>query len=354
MKKFILILCMIALVGCGKKVPQSDMEFSETISRAVPEITIEPTTVSDFNAVTDIEPEKPDENYYLNSSKALFSADKGRYYYVYKDGRDSAYYVLGYEDSEKKYSFLENADDFTAYLYKDGTFYGSYRSDKLCSFKDGKYKSLKYEDRNISDFYFTEQYIYFLCKGDTETEILRMRYDGTDAESIAVINLMISKYAVHDGKIFYEADYLKYGVYDTETAENTSLSDGGAGIFCGDYMYYISSEHHLFRMNTSDYSCEKICENVRRIAVYEDYIIYQPYSSNVDCDGQLYRLGKGENKKIFDAGDFFENGYYYDISVQAEKEKIFIEVSSGPYFRYIAEMDIDGNITDTIYAHTSA
>lgn len=354
MKKIILILCMITLVGCGKTVPSANMDISGILSGTSPKIQYEPTTESSFETVIDIEVDEPDKTYYLNGGRTLFSDDKGRYYYVYKDGRDSGYYVLGRETEDDKYFFLENADDFTAYLYKDGIFYGSYRQDKLCAFKDGKYTSLQYEEKNMSDFYFTENYIYFLCKDDTGTEIFRMKYDGSDAEPVAFINLSVSKYAVHDDRIFYEADYLKYGVYDMEKAENISLDDGGAGVFCGDYMYYISGSHHLFRMNISDYSCEKICENVRRMAVYDDYIIYQPYKNYARGDGQIYRLGKGENKKIFDAGEFLENDYYYDISViQADRENIFIEVNSGPYYDYIAEIDIDGNVIDKIYEHKS-
>lgn len=353
MKKFILILCMITLVGCGNVVPSADMDISEiTETQEVIDTFAEVPTEPVFDAVTDIELGEPNKTYYLNRKKTLFSDDSGRYYYSYKGGRDSAYYVLLHEDADKKCSFVENADDFNAYLYKDNIFYGSYRSYKLCSFKDGKYTELKYEEKEISDFYFTEEFIYCLCRNDTGTEILRMRYDGSDAEQVAFINLHIDKYAVHGNNIFYVADYINYGVYDTETKVNTTLEEGGAGVFCGDYMYYISAEHHLFRMNLSDYGCEKICENVRTFGFYNDYILYQPYADNTDVDGQIYRLGKGENIKIFDAGELFENDYYYDISViQAEDEHIFIEISSGPYFSYIAEMDIDGKIIETIYAH---
>ena len=353
MKKFILILCMITLVGCGNIVPSADMDVSGKESETTIE-TFSETPEETFDPVTDIETGEPDKTYYLNSSKALFSDEKGRYYYSYKGGRDDAYYVLLHEDKDKKCAFVENADDFDAYLYKDNVFYGSYRNSKLSSFKDGKYTELKYEEKDISDFYFTDEYIYSLCRNDTGTEIFRMRYDGSDAESVAFINLQIRKYSVHGNNIFYTADYLKYGVYDTETNTNTSLDDGGAGVFCGDYMYYISDEHHLFRMNLNDYSVEKICENVRLFAFYDGFILYQPYGDNANVDGRIYRLGKGENTKIFDAGEFFDDDYYYDISaIQTEDKHIFIKLNSGPYFRYIAEMDIDGNITETIYTHKS-
>ncbi len=353
MKKFILILCMITLVGCGNIVPSADMDVSGTESETAVEAFSE-TPEETFNPVTDIEIGEPDKTYYLNHRETLFSDESGRYYYAYKGGRDSAYYVLLHEDDDKKCAFVENADDFNAYLYKDNVFYGSYRSSKLCSFKDGKYTELKYEEKEISDFYFTDEYIYFLCRNDTGTEVLRMRYDGSDAESVAFINLQISKYAVHGNNIFYEADYLKYGVYDTETGTNTALDEGGAGVFCGDYMYYMSAEHHLYRMNLNDYVSEKICENVRLFSFYGDYILYQPYSDSTNTDGQIYRLGKGENSKIFDAGELFDDDYYYDVSaIQTEDEHIFIEINSGPYFSYIAEIDIDGNIVETIYSHTS-
>lgn len=180
-----------------------------------------------------------------------------------------------------------------------------------------------------------------------------MRYDGSDVESIAYINLQVSKYSVHDNLIFYEADYLKYGVYNIETFVDTPLDNGGAGIFCGDYMYFISNEHILYRMNINDFTCEKISENIRRMAFYDDYIIYQPYTEDVSGDGQLYRLGKGENKKIFDASEILKNNYYYDISVQANEENIFVQVNSEPYYTYIAEIDIDGNVIEKIYEHNS-
>lgn len=368
MKKIILILCVIILAGCQKTVPSANMDIPVQRKKQDTQI-ITPTEKEVFDAVTDIEIGEPDKTYYLNSSKTLFSDKKNRYYYVYKDGRDSAYYVLGRDADDGKYFFLENADDFKAYLYRDGVFYGSYRENKFCSYKDGKYTFLKYkevrkneekedkkeeQEKNISDFYFTEEYIYFLCRDEAGTEIVRMRYDGSDGESIAYINLPIKKYAVYDNRIFYEADYMKYGVYNIENSENISLDEGGTGIFSGEYMYFVSAEHNLYRMNTEDYSCEKLSENVRRIAFYDGYIIYQPYKSYARGDGQIYRLGKGENKKIFDAGEILEKDYYYDISViQADKEKIYIEINSGPYYNYIAEIDIDGNVIDKIYEHDS-
>lgn len=363
MKKFILILCMLTLVGCQKTVPSANMDVPVQRKRQDNQIIIPETTKEVFDAVTDFEIESPDKTYYLNSDKTLFSDKKGRYYYVYKDGRDSDYYALGRETDDGKYFFLENADDFEAYLYRDGVFYGSYRQNKFCSYKDGKYTFLQYkvetedgktEEKNMSDFYFTEDYIYFLCRDDAGTEVLRMKYSGTDIESIAYINLRLKKYSVYDNHIFYEADYMKYGVYDIETSENTSLDEGGAGIFSGEYMYFVSAEHSLYRMNTTDYSCEKLSENVRRIAFYDGYIIYQPYKNYARGDGQIYRLGKGENKKIFDAGERLENDYYYDISViQADNEKIYIQVNSGIFYNYIAEIDIDGNVVDKIYEHDS-
>ena len=147
MKKFILILSTILLVGCGKTVPSVNMDSSVTEKNPVIEKLPE-TTKESFNAVTDIETGEPDKTYYLNNSKIMFSDEKERYYYVYKNGRDSDYYVLGRETKDKKYYFLENADDFTAYLYKNGVFYGNYRQDKFCSFKDGDYTTLKYEEKN--------------------------------------------------------------------------------------------------------------------------------------------------------------------------------------------------------------
>lgn len=354
MKKFILILCMITLVGCGNVVPPADMNVSEIESETVTEMQSEETVAEIFPAVTDIETGEPDSTYFLNHKNILFSDDSGRYYYSHKNGRDDGYYVLLHEDKDKKCSFVENADDFSAYIYKENVFYGSYRNSKLCSFKDGKYTELKYEEKDISDFYFTDEFIYCLCRNDAGTEFLRMRYDGSDPESVAFINLNVSKYAVHGNNIFYEADYMKYGVYDTETNTDTSLDEGGAGSFCGDYMYYISTEHHLCRMNLNDHSVEKLCENVRLFAFYDGYILYQPYSDGTTADGQIYRLGKGENVKILDADQIFKNSYYYDVSaIQTKDEHIYIEINSGPYFSYIAEIDIDGNIVETIYSHTS-
>ena len=59
MKKFILILCMITLVGCGNVVPHADMNISEIKTEAVTEIQSEDTTEI-FPAVTDIEIGEPD------------------------------------------------------------------------------------------------------------------------------------------------------------------------------------------------------------------------------------------------------------------------------------------------------
>lgn len=43
MKKFILILCMITLVGCGNVVPPADMNVSEIESETVTEMQSEET-----------------------------------------------------------------------------------------------------------------------------------------------------------------------------------------------------------------------------------------------------------------------------------------------------------------------
>lgn len=352
MKKLIAVLAIITLVGCGKTVPSANMnnsvEEKKSIVESVTEINEEV-----FDAITDIEIDMPDETYYLNNSKIMFSDGNKRYYYVYKSGRENDYYVLGCETEDRKYSFLNNADDFTAYLYKNGTFYGTYRQDKFCSFINGDYTPLQYEEQNISDVYFTEEYIYFLLKDDSGTQFMRMKYDSSDAEIVACINLQVSKYSVKNNLIFYEADYLRYGVYDIENSIDTSINEGGAGIFSGDYMYFVSNEHNLLRMDLNDYTCEKLSENVRRISFYDGYILYQPYTDDAVGDGQLYRLGKGENVKIFDSSQILENNYYYDISVQTEEEKIFIKVDSGPYYTYIAEIDINGNIIEDIYEHNS-
>ncbi len=127
-------------------------------------------------------------------------------------------------------------------------------------------------------------------------------------------------------------------------------------------MYYSSYVYSndvpgIFRMNLSDYTVEKICENGFPAAVHDGCLFYcrtnendeRPYSYT------LYRLGKGEDKLLFDADEFIGDGYNYFIdAVQSQDGHLYVKLSSGPYYSNIAEIDTDGNMLKQIYLNTSA
>lgn len=182
-----------------------------------------------------------------------------------------------------------------------------------------------------------------------------MGYNGENPES--VLTLDEADYAldflVYDNKIYYDAKkYHKLGIYDIETGVNTEIPQGGVGRIHNGYMYYID-DYDLWRMKLSDYSIEAVNEKVINFDFIGNDIVYSTYDE-IKRDSSIFILENGVNRKLFSAQEFFGNDYHYMIDkLCIENGHIFVEISSGPYYSYIAELDTDGNLVKTYYENKS-
>ncbi len=338
-----------------------------------------------FEPVLDIDAGEVGEEYMLNSKKSLFFADDGYYYYAYKGGWDSAHYVLAHDGGDGNYTFLSDNDSgsddwFWAKYYRDGTFYGElsmpalevslpdtynhsfvvcagmYRSGKLSAF-------LTEEGKPLNDMCFAEDYIYAAAQGDLDSlSFYRFDYDGGSMERIAELEAhKLYSFVVHGEQLICEIENSQWehevGVIDLETGGYTALPDGGVGFVCGGYMYYsdkrnnisFADTNNIYRMSLDDCSVEKICEGGELMAIHDDYLIYCVHDEN-DGSDVLRRLGNGEDVQFFDPNELLGDGYYYSVdTVQSEGGHLYVELSSGPYYKNIMEIDTNGNFIKQIY-----
>ena len=336
-----------------------------------------------FTPAVDLDTGEVGEEYLLNSKKSLLFADDGYYYYAYKGGWDSAHYVLAHDGGDGNYTFLdENGSDdwFWAKYYRDGKFYGQLsmpalevalpdtynHSFVLCAgmYRGGKLSAfLTEEGKPLNDMWFAEDYIYAAAQDSLDSlSFYRFDYDGGSMERIAELEAQkLYSFAVYDGRLICETENSQgeheVGVIDLETGGYTALSDGGVGFVCGGYMYYsdkrnnISFAHtnNIYRMSLDDYSVEKLCEGGELMAIHDGYLIYCVHDEN-DGSDVLRRLGNGEDVQFFDPNELLGDGYYYSVdTVQSEGGHLYVELSSGPYYKNIMEIDTNGNFIKQIY-----
>lgn len=389
MKKVLFMLCVLTLlVGCSSQA-ESNVDSMVVVSEAVTEaetateavttkkavttatekrtepVTEAHTAEPDFPAVTELRLAEPDSDDALNKRKTIFFTDDGYCYYAEIGGRDSANYVLSYDRGDGNYTPIENGEDCEWGFTDGNTIYGVKHYTRnanslmstICKCKDGVITPIA-EIGYLSKFYFTDKYIYY-C--DDERTIRRMDYNGENIEEITELS-SVKQFAVHDGKIWYEKtvkenwqsfSVSKIMAYDIETKENTEIMETRYSSdfrFNGDYMYFIGDGLRLLRLNTEDYSIELVCENVLSFDFCGEYIIYSVYERELDSNSKLYRLGNDENIEIFDAHDLLVQEYYYELNtIHCDDGRIFIDISSGPFYSYVAELDINGNLIKKYY-----
>ena len=383
MKKFLCVLCSaFLLIGCSAKTPENSVsevateemtgtatEAEEKTEISTENNSVKPTYISnkqkEYPNVTELNLAAPNKNDQINKRKTIFFSDNGYFYYTYVGGRDSANYALSFDSGDGKPVPLENCEelheDFECCFNKETAFYGVKHI-----FNPSQYEIYKYENgvgKSLSDglynywftSYFTEKYIYYSTYENKISEFYRMDYNGENKELLFTLDesFYIPDFLVNEDKIYFEwveNDSHKIGVYNMKNHELIVLYDGGTGRINGGYMYYIS-QSSLMRMSLEDYSIEFVCEDVYDFEFCGDTIFLDPSLDSKDS-GTLFKLEKGEKQKIFDANEFFGNEYYYDIdNIQYENDRIFIQISSGPYYSYIAELDINGNFIRKVYEH---
>lgn len=309
-----------------------------------------------FLYIIDLEKENFDD---LNKRKPVFFSDFGYYYYSYVGGRDSANFVLSFDNGGGDPVPVENGEDCIWYYNSGDTFYGtkwSIDGVSFCKCENNVVSDIfSYPQSYIHKSYFTGDYIYYVISDDKTAEICRVDYNGENPETVLTLDEADYDldFLVYDNKIYYDAKkYHKLGIYDIEAGENTDIPQGGVGRVHNGYMYYIDY-YNLCRMNLSDYSIETVYEKVLNYDFMGNDIVYTPYGEN-EMDGNLFILSNGISKKIFSAKNLLEPDYYYMIDkLQYENEHIFVEISSGPFYSYIAELDTDGNLVKTYYENKS-
>lgn len=309
-----------------------------------------------FLYIIDLEKENSDD---LNKMKPVFFSDSGYYYYYYVGGRDSANFVLSFDNGSGNPVPVENGEDCIWYYNSGDTFYGTkwnHGETSFCKCENNVVSEIfAYPQSYIHKIYFTDDYIYYVVSDDKTAEICRADYNGENPESVLTLDEAdyTFDFLVYDNKIYYDAKkHHKLGIYDIETEINTDISQGGVGRIYNDYMYYINNTD-LWRMNISDYSIEPVCEKVFNYDFIGNDIVYSPYGEN-ERDGNLFILENGVSRKIFSAQEFFGNDYSYILSkLCTENEHIFVEISSGPYYSYVAELDTDGNLVRKYYENKS-
>ena len=299
-----------------------------------------------------------------NHNKIIYFTNDGCFYQTEIGGRDSANYILTFNNEIDNSKIpLEKTEDFSPYYFDGSTFYGYKRGMGLCSY-EYSIDSLK-AISHMSDIidssicYFTPDYIFFFKNCDNTSGIYKVDYNGNNLENVIALDQNYDVYdlAVYDDRIFFQyidrtydkesKNYpYKFSVYDLQTEQRTELSNGGIGLINNEYMYYVDSEndYKLMRFSLLNYDCEQVCEcKMRHFDFFNDYILYSYGDS-------LYRMNETESTMIFSAGDYFDTGYEYEISsIQCQNNHIFINISSGPFYSYIAEIDINGNIVEVIH-----
>ena len=295
----------------------------------------------------------------LNKRNPVFFSDSGYYYYSYVGGKDSANFVLSFDNGDGNPVPIENGEDCIWYYNSGDTFYGTKWSIDgvgFCKCENNVVSEIfAYPQSYIHKSYFTSDYIYYVVSDDKTAEICRVDYNGENPESVLTLDEAdyTLDFLVYDNKIYYDAKkYHKLGIYDIETGVNTEIPQGGVGRIHNGYMYYID-DYDLWRMKLSDCSVEIVYEKVLNYDFIGNDIVYTPYGEH-ERDGDLFILANGISKKIFSAKELLEPDYYYMIDrLQYENEHIFVEISSGPYYSYIAELDTDGNLVKTYYENKS-
>ncbi len=343
---------------------------------------VKTTTATTVTTVTKTEISKADELNlteeekwsFNNTSKFIYYAENGCYYPVEIEGRASANYVLCFEDLDRNQTIFDEMEGYEASYYFDGNAIymelleegGKY---KLCKLENGEFAVLK-EDMNIrTDVYFTEEYIYYVCKNDDKKVICRTDYNWENTEDILEFDndeVELYNFAVYDNKVWYnyteqDSNIIRYpsnfACYDMQTEERKDFDEWAdnwaiVGRINNGYMYFVHgnefTKNKLYRFNMQNETVELVLKadflTDRRYCFFGDYILYSEQDA-------LYKYDGKEKSLIFKSDYIYDeedDGEYTIVGVQCQDDRIFIEVALDPFNTDIIEIDIDGNVMNTI------
>lgn len=351
MKRIFVILTAFILIfvtACEKVIDSPEgIEIIESPTDSISE-----TDVDEIKPITELELTEIEEWSGENRVKTIILRDKGYYYSVVQGGDASPVSAFCYDSGNGKSKPLL----MYGHILHGGVLYGS-EYNELYKYENGRKISLKVETDCV---YYTKDYIYFTyfdCeKANADNAIYRMDYNGKNITQIIKIAEKDSAgdFVVYDNKIWYRYYHERKGFfacYDLETEKILEFDRGDVGLINNGYMYYIEHNYEekrnrLYRFNLETYSVELVCNaDVQDFDFCGDYILYT-VAENAYSENTLYKMNLTENKKILSADQLGNSNRI--IRFQCEGDRIF--VLGGIYFyRYLAEIDIDGNTVKTIH-----
>lgn len=241
---------------------------------------------------------KVDEWNFNSRSKFIYFTDYGRYYPVEIGGRNSANYVLCFDEGNDNPKILTETENYVSYYCDqkaiyiskynfDNHVFGIYKvqRDNVTAIKE-------IADNMMYNIYFDDSYIYYtqIIEGNNSI-IYRMDYEGNNCEIVLDIsddNIDIIAMVVYNNKIWYEyvnrssGDYTnKISCFDLTTSENTKLKNGEIGLINNGFMYYTSCEepNKLIRFNLTKYEDEVVINNDKVLSAFDFYGDHILYSS---------------------------------------------------------------------------
>ena len=329
------------------------------------------TTITELPRAVDLDLTEEDEWSFNNRSKFIYFTEEGCYYPVEIGGRQSANYVLCFEDLKGNQTIFEETEDYSSY-YFDGnavylTTYGEITPEekfipvyKYHKLENGELVTFKESEESIIP-YFTEDYIYYKNTTYNGTEIRRMDYNFENDEAVIGFGeneIYLYDFIVYDNKIWYNysdgsGSKTKYpssaACLDLQTGETTNFDDWFmVGRINNGYMYYVYGENseHLNRVNLQTGEPERVVDaewlSDYNYDFYEDYILYS-------AEGDMLCKYNGEESEVvFTPDDIHPGEGFWLNGVQCQDGRIFVEIGSGAFYEEIVEVDIDGNILNII------
>lgn len=279
--------------------------------------------------------------YYLDSCYAGIG-DKTKIHRMDKNGENK----VGLEGTKAQDGIL------IIKLYKDKIYYLRYIDTTaptlvkttLYSYDIATDKEVKLTDKNVNNYVFKDNWIYFTTFGDTfkEGKLYKMKINGSDASLIADLKTPMSL-QIADNKLYlgYD-DTILIMNFDGTDRKTIPLKHYAFTVHGGSVYYLKSSDNitsnedsYLWRYNlVTKKDDQLIGERVKQFIVAKDKIYfynYQHHLSQADINGQNIRnMGPGSDPVVL-------NGvlYYYNIggkpNIEKRPSKSDGEVSSDPF-----------------------
>lgn len=318
----------------------------------------------EYPEVKELNIAKPEETDSAYNSQLVYFGNDGCYYnQPWSDADGYTRNALVFDDGSGDPVHVEDGEKIYWSYLSDGILYGtsySYVSDDvmyICKLENNTVEKIAAVPENVGQVIFTPDYIYYtLTYTDNKDKIDLYRMDYSGKKRKRVFTLDGATYGrsirIIGSKIYYwcydwdaPAEYQDtYGIYDMETDKHIKLKDGMIGRINGGYMYYLTEQGDLLRMDLDDYKIERVCDNVRDYDFQEDSIIYT--MMNVDAPNScLYRLDDNGSTRLFGLADIpgFKSGDWI-VGVQCHDDEIILRIKDSDGYASIIGTDQQGKL----------